>query len=1656
MWSKDLSLMNWNKKKEELKKVDFNSIKQNIENTRLYSKCLSGGIYTETNDKENLFQNSEWIDNKTWFIGFNSSVYSSEVIIVTEDDTQLTTEDEDILSTIIDEFTATASINDIEITKDNYEKWIGYQSEGGFSQQGHFTLKRSIEENLKNVYVDLCSDKPIENIESEFNSLILDGFLVKENQKVLLKEQKTFIGLSASVDVSQFPEKYYLYKEDNVNKYYFYYNNENGIYEFKDKKLNKIKDLSYDDMRKLFINVRSGHKFFDKNFIIEKNNFGYYPLENEGIHFINSEKWIIKNQMDYNNLFETTYNDIIKHDNYTLIQDSITQSIPYRIIAVGDDGTILRLQGTYSYTLSNSFNNRNLNAISQSSKYYWIVGDFGTIIKIDKITLNIKKIEVDSFNNFKGVDFYSDLRGCVVGDQNTIYITNDSGKTWQKIEIEESDDINFKNVVYKKSNNIWISGTNGTFLELTRNLNNWSVSRKRIIIKDGEEEDLTILDNITDMKLSGSTFTLTGELKSNKEFLLLSTNLGKIIIYDVNNFSNFDFLLLKNNQKDKWIKTIELGDASIVYFSQESGLKSLDLINYDFIDVNWNILFSNTDYANILDKSPNKIRDFNLNELLFACDFSEVFWVDYTDFNTQFSISEPFLENLKNRNLFLNYDAAAKSNFYDKNGDYILPQPLYATQSLFTGATFSFNFSEFENPNYITFKKDMLKTYEYYTTFSQDNVVKFSTNFRFNNFSNIINYSTSVIDITNNIEQLAPSIMIATASRFENVGNPITIPIGVSKVWIKNYLAIFEISDPFYLNYDFQIGDVLMVESTGFKDKLIINKMVIDGASRYVYCYIEWNDQLVKHIKEEGLTLKNLNVYVNINDLMLNINEHFIGDSYKLELEGSNIKISAIKNNKTNYYNLSSTIFSSIGVIGNLVYRNSFINFGFTPTYNISSILQNIDNTRFFNSKQFISMPRYIDIPVIGTSPIESSPDHITLDDINPTNKIIFGKNLKFEFDTIWLNTFLDIIIYTEEEIDFKTDRLLVIKKYYDSNLDAYVMEFHKKINIISSTPIYMDILQRRSLSQISEDLNELNNINLNELQVEINGGTFSTFGKEVPYKYSTDSYFKILMSDRSIKEKVSNIIYTDSDNKLKVNILSLLEKIKVNIDLIEDFSGKVRINFSQEVELNNSVPIYLELENGIKGSWFIEEVIDPFSILLDLNWNNIYDSVGFFILEHRDPMLNFTPVDLSEATIDNSIKSIIEITTNNYTVDGIKHKLIDINPKKTRFKFIGGMTLSKLIEKYPWVLEGEVKDSIVGEDKNKFIFYNGYWNCGRWFGGIWYSGQWISGDWYGGEWNSNKVEFLNNSVKIEGSVDNKRSKWLSGRWFDGEWKGGTFYDGRMFNSIWNDGEWKGGVWDLGIWKGGIWSGGTWVSGEWNDGIFNRENRPSYWISGEWKGGDFQNGIWFDGEFNSKNKKSRFGTNATRSMNAIWEAGNFIDSEFYSNIRKDVNDRIVSSDIHKYSQFKTGNWSSGKLYGGIVFCANFSSSEVIGAITEDIQVIGLSFSNSINELLLNGEFEFKTGTEFDILNIGSTYSIEGRSTIISSRILGENTIIQISGNFSHFGVVNNWNIDTKLRLVSRFKNTIWRSGAWYNGIFQSGEFLGGVWYNGIFLADWGK
>lgn len=665
--------------------------------------------------------------------------------------------------------------------------------------------------------------------------------------------------------------------------------------------------------------------------------------------------------------------------------------------------------------------------------------------------------------------------------------------------------------------------------------------------------------------------------------------------------------------------------------------------------------------------------------------------------------------------------------------------------------------------------------------------------------------------------------------------------------------------------------------------------------------------------------------------------------------------------------------------------------------------------------------------------------------------------------------------------ITYSTEKLLVMDKYYDEPNDAYAIEFHKKIefdgtdaNILNGNGS-LNIISRRKLSQISDDLRILNNIHRTKKSKKITTGSeYFVYDNELTTKIKTNSYTNILLSDQVTKDNLTAVIYTDDTNELSMNILNLDEEINPVVNGIVESNGKVSIIFKDKHNLSEhdlisilySGDSVLTADNGcfpnsssydpnFFGSHVIS-IISPNSILLDIPWNPLYSLNKFTIsFTKTDSFLDYTPIDLVDIGVDKKGKTAIELLPENSLFKGNKYELVDVNFNKFRYRLFDGLTINDLIVRYPWILEAEISNATIGLVNDELTWYSGVWECGRWFEGNWMSGQWMSGDFYGGTWNAKKVidKKINIEIADKKTIDDE-SIWHGGRWFDGTWNGGVWRTGRWYAGDFNSGKWLDGIWNDGTFNNGTWNGGIWVLGNWNNGLFNTDNKPSYWIDGKFNGGDFGNGIWYNGTFESKKATARFGTESFNSRPSIWHGGNFVSGSFHSFLDKDDDDNIVRSKIHKYSIWNTGNFISGDFYGGVAYNIDFNGTWH-GGILEDIQIIDmediidtLTGLTTGKKLTLNGIFRFNIGNEITIMDKDlNTYKTKVRLPVeedTDSFTTKVETIPDVG-----ITIPIPFEKD-KYKVVSEFNNTNWKSGIWTNGVFNSGLWEGGMFYDGIF------
>ena len=1183
------------------------------------------------------------------------------------------------------------------------------------------------------------------------------------------------------------------------------------------------------------------------------------------------------------------------------------------------------------------------------------------------------------------------------------------------------------------------------------------------------------------------------------KMLLICTNNDNIILYDIDNVittNNNQFVYLGFSQSHSDLNTIvRRVNSTDVYIGGDKVYK-FDFKNFlNISDTTTNSAYGtssivNNSYVNKLFTTQNYMYIAGNHSLL-----------DYNDYTTNFYQLDPsFDSRLRSRMLFLDYDIASKLNFWTSDYEYLLPNSATVSVSLINTTSTSLDF--LGDPNYEhwwNYWSDTNKTFKYYTSIETLNEVKYSSTFSQTSLSypNFMTFSST--GMTNSIScvgQIAPTILSPTHSRYIGSGS-ITIPVGFSstypfRAYLHEDLIIFRwISSNQFIPSE---GDVLYFESNVINCKLLVNKKVISGVDVYVYCYSEFNENIINSLFENTSVYKltNLNAYNSDLDLSNNINSHPIGFGYKATTDGSTFTISPLFNNYTAYYNLQMDIRLGSGTYS-MIYDSKFINFGYTPYYNIYDYLKGVNSTLFSSGKPLTILPSYY---LTGNDANNFTSDVVYYDCNLPGNKLLFGSDLKQQWDSLLIWTFYDVTTSTDTG-NFSNNRMLIVNKYYDSTTNGYVVEFHKLIQF--STPssggiTYIELDSRNDLIQISDDLKLNNNIQRTSKTINYQGSSFDILQNEINFKFPTESYLKALVSDFDIQKNIYAIIYTDNENRLSMNVLNLDQQLTYNIvntdsynDPLTGFYHKLQLNFDSNHELNVGDQVLVSFSGGTGSSQQLNiQYFGLQTIIYILSNSQVVTSVDYGVpytsstdpgkvtFTKKDPFFNYQPVDIFKLGINHKVTQAIEIKPQSLQNVGTTYSLVNVDLNKFTYQLIDGLTIDDITSKYHWILEAEISNAVIGQDSNGLVWYSGIWYSGRWFGGTWYSGTWVSGDWYGGNWYSYQTIFKYIKCEVNVSnIDNSYSKWYNGRWFDGTWSSGTWYMGRRYAGDWLNGIWYNGIWNDGHWFNGSFEGGIWVTGTWDSGVFNCNNKPSYWIDGQFNSGDFENGIWYNGHFGANNSvTSRFGTKSTNSRTSTWNGGRWLSGQFHSSLNINTSTgQVLPSTIHKYSIWKTGTWFTGDWYGGICYNISFQGGTWHSGILEEIQVSGVNpiypSTYSSNQIVLNGVFRFNIGDYIWVIDdyTGGSFSALGNNDNpmnyrINNVYLSSSqsqTYLTLGYNLSTLGVptaAGNFtfsNVETGLRVVSLFKDVTWNGGIWTNGIFDGGAFDSGIWYNGVFL-----
>lgn len=1241
----------------------------------------------------------------------------------------------------------------------------------------------------------------------------------------------------------------------------------------------------------------------------------------------------------------------------------------------------------------------------------------------------------------------------------------------------------------------------------------------------------TPLETLTQSYLSFNAIANEGQI------ILMAANNETILCFDKDNIidntgNNFVYLSFSQSFQDAKSISRRLGTNEIYL----AGSKIYDFSIYDFSNTTAGTNFSQGQLTEKFDDVCNKL--WLQNDKLYIVGNSSL--IKFGDVNDSLNDLDPtFNDRIKSRFLILDYDIGSKLNFFDDNNQYRLPESITFTFSnlLLEGSTFSIGSYNGET-SWIDYYLDAEKTFEYGTRIQQASVVKVSNQFSYDPY--IVSFTSSKIGIQKNDFEssglsLLPHFYNNANSEFISHGNYPDTFLTQNDILLHKNIAIIKStyftgddingSNADYLNLSdkTKVGDVLNFTSDVVDTNLVVNKILYytsttsDGIGiftqskpptrvgfkridTYLYTYSNFNESIVNSLKKSTndgkvVTITNLNKFKDGDQLVSKFNAHPLGTAYKLSKPSDGeFTFTGLVNEKTSYYNLQCQVNIDTNTF-DFKYKESFLDFGFIPTYNIYTFLNKINPQIFTSNKKFQILPEYYSLRGAGQDSFTSS--NIWLDSSKQNNFLKFGSNFFPEWRSFMINTFVDFKIYTQTQTyDFQ--QFLIVEKYLDTSDGGYYLKFNKKIDLpIGNYLYFLDIKSRNTLSQISTDLQFLNNIHRSNttktiIWKENNSGvarSFTNYESSIKTKFSTSNYLKAFVSDYDIKQNITAILYNDANFEVSLNVLNVDKEVYFDITQIipsrpNGFSTD-KMQFQMvgvSNEINEGDLVFVELDGVTNSSMLGYQTIVTKSGGLvttskDFDFTVPGLSVGKIKVIKKDPFFNFQPVDLFRTGSDKKSTRSVEVMQSNVKLDGYRYSITSVDTNKFKIEMLDGLSLDELAMNYHWILEAEVSNAVIGKQNGELIWYSGTWRCGRWFGGRWISGKWLNGDWYKGNWEAFNVRKNLLSATIDNSfTDRNLSVWYNGRWFSGDWSNGTWYNGRRYAGNWKDGIWINGIWNDGKWKNGNFTGGIWVDGEWEAGTFNCDSNPAYWLYGSFKSGDFENGIWYNGFFgNEIGTRARFGTKANNSRTSIWHGGKWIDGEFHSFLKTDSLGDPTVSDIHKYSVWYTGQWIKGNWYGGIAYNIDFKGGIWHGGILEEIQVIGidsiLPSETSNNKIYVNGIFKFNPGDEIWLIDDdrNTVYSklgnneqpIKYRINKIEEDELNKKTGLFLNYNLSTLGISTIYasttqsNLDLGVRVVSYFKDVQWKSGLWTNGIFDGNKFDSGIWYNGVFEGNWG-
>ena len=838
--------------------------------------------------------------------------------------------------------------------------------------------------------------------------------------------------------------------------------------------------------------------------------------------------------------------------------------------------------------------------------------------------------------------------------------------------------------------------------------------------------------------------------------------------------------------------------------------------------------------------------------------------------------------------------------------------------------------------------------------------------------------------------------------------------------WHNNLLCI-------KATYSFlpKISDVISISSNVLENDengiVVYSSLYRVASVTYSYTYINniFNETIINNMKNSSgnITIKNLNVYSNNTELYNNFNKHNISKAYEMINDGVTLTIKPKINNETVYYNMEySALVNSNGVnTYNSTYSSTFTSFKYTPFYSILNILGDIkeDGVNVFN-------PLYSFDMAVNTGLLLDN-NNVNISDY----ELIFnGTSHKSMFDSYLIYTFTDVIIYDISNNILETYNKLLILDKSESN-SRYTIRFNKKI-VLPNNAHHIDFNSRNKLSDISSDLNELNNIQTNK---NTNSIGRIDFNNEIPFQINTESYYNVLYSDYYIQKYISAICYTNNSNILSLSVVNNDYKYNYKIQNLEPYTTRdincslttpyfgattsQTSSFTNYLIINDSIAnnvgtssyiqmynsstssIYINMPYSYTSSYTLEfdvtNIVDA-SIRLDSGtYTYTYNSIG----THRETIVNATYSKFTINTVGTN--SIIEI--DNVRI-GNEYCIID--PQYTKLNIVGThsfkkdsyITLNINSTASTYYNEYVTIDEVISE--SSVVFYKNYINSHSFSGTI----STYKSDPYlnflptditkvGTDKKINIFSKINESDLVLIDYIQSVQKGLNKNKY-------RLIDGLTINDIYNKYKWllEAEIEDAVIGEDA--NGLVWYSGKW---FFGR------WFGSNWYSGEWHNGEWYSGNMYGKNVEIIGDVVNIREFDAnktIWYSGNFHNGQIY-------NISWLGGNMYNGTIEKT-DWLGGSFHYGTMSNVNFKSGNFIngnfinGNMNEDYGTTNFMNGTFIDSIFECGNWYNGTMKE----DIGKSYFGYNTSNIKGANFIKGNILSGVIGNANN----NNTNINS--------------------------------------------